>query len=141
MVQALEALVQQRDQFDCILIETTGDRQVPRPRRHVGFSRPPPLSRLSCPNASRPAGPCHVHAGLANPGPVAAALWTDEQMESLVCLDAIVTVVDARNIVGQLGEARPVGSVNEAQQQVAYADVILINKVRGLGWGEILTIG
>ena len=30
--------------------------------------------------------------GLANPGPVAAALWTDAELESGVCLDAIVTV-------------------------------------------------
>ena len=50
-----------------------------------------------------------------------------------VCLDCIVTVVDARNIQRQLADARPDGSVNEAQQQVAFADVVLLNKVRGLG--------
>ena len=31
--------------------------------------------------------------GLADPGPVATALWTDAELESGVCLDAIVTVV------------------------------------------------
>lgn len=36
--------------------------------------------------------------GLANPGPVATALWTDTELESSICLDAIVTVVDAKNI-------------------------------------------
>lgn len=68
-------------------------------------------------------------AGLANPGPVAAALWTDEELESGVCLDAIVTVVDARNISNQLAGRPGSGHVNEAQQQLAYADVVLLNKV------------
>lgn len=66
--------------------------------------------------------------GLANPGPVAAALWTDEELESAICLDAIVTVVDAKNVRRHLHETRPDGSVNEAQQQVAFADVVLLNK-------------
>ena len=92
MVKALETLVQQRDHFDYILIETTG---------------------------------------LANPGPVATALWTDEQLESTVCLDAIVTVADARNVRRQLEEPPAEGGgANEAQQQVAFADVVLLNKVR-----------
>ncbi|KAK9813905.1 hypothetical protein WJX73_004240 [Symbiochloris irregularis] len=67
--------------------------------------------------------------GLANPGPVAAALWTDEELESGVCLDAIVTVVDARNISHQLAGRPGSGHVNEAQQQIAYADVVLLNKI------------
>lgn len=46
-----------------------------------------------------------------------------------VCLDCIVTVVDARHIRRQLADARPDGAVNEAQQQVAFADVVLLNKV------------
>ncbi|KAK9868209.1 hypothetical protein WJX84_007948 [Apatococcus fuscideae] len=74
--------------------------------------------------------------GLADPGPVAAALWTDAELGSSVCLDSIVTVVDARNIRGQLAEPREDGAVNEAQQQIAYADIILLNKtdlVRGPG--------
>ena len=67
--------------------------------------------------------------GLASPGPIAAALWTDAELESSVCLDAIVTVVDASNIHRQLAEEREAGAINEAQEQVAYADVILCNKV------------
>lgn len=46
-----------------------------------------------------------------------------------VCLDCIVTVVDARHIRRQLADPRPDGAVNEAQQQVAFADVVLLNKV------------
>jgi G3E family GTPase len=69
--------------------------------------------------------------GLANPGPVASALWTDPEVEAGVCLDAIVTVVDARNIHKQLDEEPAEGEgwqVNEAQQQVAYADIVVVNK-------------
>ena len=68
-------------------------------------------------------------AGLADPGPVASALWTDEELESDVLLDAIITVVDARNLRRQLADQPSSGSVNEAQQQIAYADVVLLNKV------------
>jgi len=67
--------------------------------------------------------------GLANPGPVAAALWTDAELESSICLDAIVTVVDSRNVLRHLQEKRPDGGVNEAQQQIAFADVVLLNKI------------
>lgn len=47
-----------------------------------------------------------------------------------------MTVVDARHIERQLGDARADGGVNEAQQQVAFADVVLLNKVRGVGGWE-----
>lgn len=76
-------------------------------------------------------------AGLANPGPVAAALWTDAELEAGVQLDGIVTVVDARHLPRQLAAAPAthedggggIRGPNEAQQQLAYADVVLLNKV------------
>lgn len=67
--------------------------------------------------------------GLANPGPVAAELWTDEELEAGVNLDAIVTVVDAHNLQWQLAQPSNSSDANEAQQQIAYADVVLLNKV------------
>ena len=69
-------------------------------------------------------------AGLADPGPVAAALWTDDELEAAVHLDAIVTVVDAKNIQRQLQEQHSIpDAVSEAQKQIAYADSVLLNKV------------
>ncbi|KXZ54969.1 hypothetical protein GPECTOR_3g136 [Gonium pectorale] len=68
-------------------------------------------------------------SGLANPGPIATALWTDSELESRVNLDGVVTVVDAVNIDRQLHEPRPRGAVNEAQLQVAYADIVVLNKL------------
>lgn len=67
--------------------------------------------------------------GLADPGPIAAALWTDDQLEAGVQLDSIIAVVDALNINRQLHDPRPEGAVNEAQVQLAYADLILLNKM------------
>lgn len=68
--------------------------------------------------------------GLANPGPVASALWTDAELESSLCLDAIVTVVDAAHITKHMNTPNEeLGEANEAQRQIAFADVILLNKV------------
>ncbi len=59
-------------------------------------------------------------------------LWGDEELEPAASLDGVVTVVDAANAARQLAEARAEGAANEAQLQVALADVILVNKVCGL---------
>jgi len=50
-----------------------------------------------------------------------------------VHLDAIVTVVDAKNIQRQLQEQHSSpDAVNEAQKQIAYADSVLLNKVSSI---------
>jgi hypothetical protein len=38
----------------------------------------------------------HICTGLANPGPIMAELWTDEELEAAVVLDGVVTVIDGR---------------------------------------------
>jgi len=60
--------------------------------------------------------------GMANPAPVAQTFFTDEEMREKFRIDAIVTVVDAKHILEHLGRE------DEAQKQVAFADVILLNK-------------
>ncbi|KAI8470049.1 MAG: CobW/HypB/UreG, nucleotide-binding domain-containing protein [Monoraphidium minutum] len=67
--------------------------------------------------------------GLADPGPIIGELWSDEELEPAVSLDGVVTVVDAAHVGRQLAEPRPRGAANEAQLQVAMADVVLLNKV------------
>ena len=57
------------------------------------------------------------------------ALWTDAELEAGVVLDGVVVVADARNLGRQLAAAREPGAVNEAARQLAYADVVLLNKV------------
>ncbi|HEY0826551.1 MAG TPA: GTP-binding protein [Bacilli bacterium] len=61
--------------------------------------------------------------GLADPAPVAQTFFVDEEMADFYKLDAIVTVVDARHAGQHLDDG------HEAQEQVAFADVILLNKV------------
>ena len=50
-------------------------------------------------------------------------------MESKFELDAVLTVVDAKQILMRLDEWKPPGVTNEAMQQVLFADKILLNKV------------
>ncbi|BAY17625.1 cobalamin synthesis protein P47K [Anabaenopsis circularis NIES-21] len=59
--------------------------------------------------------------GLADPAPVIQTFFVDEDMQNQLSLDAVVTVVDAKHI-WQHWEA------DEAQEQIAFADVILLNK-------------
>ncbi|KAJ4827870.1 hypothetical protein Tsubulata_020362 [Turnera subulata] len=67
--------------------------------------------------------------GLANPAPLASILWLDDQLESAVKLDSIVTVVDAKNLRFQLSQRHSSSSFPEAFLQIAFADVIILNKV------------
>ena len=60
--------------------------------------------------------------GLANPGPVAQTFFSDPEMKENYRLDAIVTLVDAKHVLLHLDDSP------EAMKQVAFADVILLNK-------------
>ena len=59
--------------------------------------------------------------GLADPAPVIQTFFVDDEVQNQARLDAVVTVVDARHI-WQHWEA------DEAVEQIAFADVILLNK-------------
>ena len=61
-------------------------------------------------------------SGLADPAPVIQSFILDEVLRARFALDAIVTVVDARHLPMQLEH-------DEAREQVAFADVVLLNKV------------
>lgn len=60
--------------------------------------------------------------GLADPGPVIQSFFVDDVLASKMQLDAVVTVVDAKHVVAHW-------DCTEVQEQIAFADVILINKV------------
>jgi G3E family GTPase len=60
--------------------------------------------------------------GMADPGPVAQTFFTDEDIGNYYLLDSILTVVDAKHAAQQLDEFR------EAQEQVGFADRILMSK-------------
>ncbi|KAF5207294.1 hypothetical protein FRX31_003119, partial [Thalictrum thalictroides] len=67
--------------------------------------------------------------GLANPAPLASILWLDDQLESAVKLDSIITVVDAKNLMHQLSQHRDSSSFPETILQIAFADLIILNKI------------
>lgn len=66
--------------------------------------------------------------GLADPAPVAQTFFADEFIQQKLKLDSILTVVDAMHIIQHLDEDKPEGVENEAVEQVAFADRILLNK-------------
>jgi G3E family GTPase len=96
-------------------------------------------------------------SGMANPGPIASIFWLDDALESRLRLDGIVACVDARNLEMQLSETTSVANRelilkeddnlktattttaaediggDEAAQQIAFADRIIINKIDLLG--------
>ena len=83
LIRIVGDLMQRRDEFDYLLIETTG---------------------------------------LADPGPVIQSFFVDDTMAWRTELDAVVTVVDSQHIAAHWDSI-------EVVEQLAFADVILINKV------------
>ena len=60
--------------------------------------------------------------GLADPAPVAQTFFMDDEVKAKAKLDAVVTVADAKHLLGSLADSP------EAQEQIGFADVILLNK-------------
>ncbi|GAB4166637.1 MAG: GTP-binding protein [Terrimicrobiaceae bacterium] len=83
LIRILGRLLKRRQQFDHILIETTG---------------------------------------LADPGPVVQTFFVDEEIKERLAVNAVVTLVDTKHIWQHIDDS------DEAREQVAFADVILLNK-------------
>merc|ERR1712048_1164498 len=66
--------------------------------------------------------------GLADPAPVAQTFFADDFVQQKMYLDGILTLVDAKHITQHLDEEKPEGVENEAVEQIAFADRILLNK-------------
>ena len=61
--------------------------------------------------------------GLADPGPVIQTFFVDPVLSQRLRLDAVVTVADAFHLAGQIARG------GEAVEQLAMADVVLLNKL------------
>ena len=72
--------------------------------------------------------------GLADPAPVAQTFFVDQDVADRTKLDAIVTVADAVHLSSQLVDH------HEAEEQIAFADVILLNKVELVGDNDIVKV-
>jgi G3E family GTPase len=67
--------------------------------------------------------------GLADPAPIVYTVQTNSKMSENYYIDSIVCLADCKHLEAHLDEKKPEGNVNEALQQVAFADKILLNKI------------
>ena len=67
--------------------------------------------------------------GLADPAPVCQTFFVDDDIKAKYRLDSVITVADTKYILDRLNDVKPEGVENEAVEQVAFADKILLNKI------------
>jgi G3E family GTPase len=72
--------------------------------------------------------------GLADPAPVAQTFFVDEDVQKNARLDAVVTVADAKWLADRLKDAP------EAKNQIAFADVIVLNKTDLVSKAELAEV-
>ena len=72
--------------------------------------------------------------GLADPVPVAQTFFMDDDVRARAKLDAVVTVADAKHLTESLADSP------EAQEQIGFADVILLNKTDLVSADELAAV-
>jgi G3E family GTPase len=72
--------------------------------------------------------------GLADPGPVIQTFFVDDEMQAKLRLDGVVTMVDSKHFWEHVDDSP------EAREQVAFADVIILNKTDLVSEGELVRL-
>merc|ERR1712151_525099 len=67
--------------------------------------------------------------GMADPVPIVRTFMSNPQITAELRLDAVVAMADAKHLPGRLDDKIEEGKVNEAYQQVAFADKVILNKL------------
>jgi len=78
--------------------------------------------------------------GMADPVPIVRTFMTSPEISAELRLDGVVAVADAKHIIGRLDDKVEEGKVNEAYQQVAFADKIILNKIDLTTAEEAITV-
>lgn len=78
--------------------------------------------------------------GLADPAPVAQTFFVEDKVSERYKLDGIITVVDAKHLIQHLDDEKPEGIENEAVEQLAFADRIMLNKIDLVDDAEIKNV-
>ncbi|KAF7123577.1 hypothetical protein RHSIM_Rhsim12G0135500 [Rhododendron simsii] len=128
LVQALEQLVQRKERLSFLSLMMKYDDEI---EKQANYTRKD-LVETEEREEKVKARLDHIlleTTGLANPAPLASVLWLDDQLESEVKLDSIITVADAKNLRYQLQRHQDSSSFPEAFSQIAFADVVILNKV------------
>ncbi|WP_309666634.1 GTP-binding protein, partial [Tabrizicola sp.] len=126
LIRILDGLMKRKGKFDGIIVETTGLAD-PAPVAQTFFMDQDvgDLIRVVEGLMRRPGrfdGIIVETTGLADPVPVAQTFFMDDDVKAKTCLDAVVALVDAKHLPLRLKDSR------EAEDQIAFADVILVNK-------------
>merc|ERR1719199_2401343 len=67
--------------------------------------------------------------GMADPVPIVRTFMTEPALTDELRLDGVVALADAKNLIARLDDDIEEGKVNEAFQQIAFADKIILNKL------------
>merc|ERR1719401_887706 len=67
--------------------------------------------------------------GMADPVPIVRTFMSTPEINQDLRLDAVIAMADAKNLRGRLDDKVEAGKVNEAYQQIAFADKIILNKL------------
>merc|ERR1719491_2344584 len=72
---------------------------------------------------------CIETTGMADPVPIVRTFMTETTLTDELRLDGVIALADAKHLIGRLDDDVEEGKVNEAYQQIAFADKIILNKL------------